>query len=237
MISSSKYNILIMRDDSTVKRYRLHPVWLKFALYSLLLLLTVAGVCGFMSFTFWQKNRVLTEAYQEATRKVSENASKLERLQIVEQLLNSRASERLNASAPAPASFSASPELNNSAATLNLDSLFQYVDLKRVRVGNLQARTTDDNVRITFSLSNLQSNKTLIGNTELELITVDGKLAKTVRNPNLSFQIQRFRQLSATIPFSNGLTAANLFGIRIVITVNTGEVIFSQTYPVDYIGE
>lgn len=42
-MGSTKYNVLFMRDDDTVKRYRLSPFWLRMLFWFVILLALLAG--------------------------------------------------------------------------------------------------------------------------------------------------------------------------------------------------
>jgi hypothetical protein len=58
MSSKAKYNVLMMRDNTPVRRYRF-PRSGSTGAYFLLVLLAVAGAGGYFGLTFWKENRVL----------------------------------------------------------------------------------------------------------------------------------------------------------------------------------
>jgi len=81
------YSLLLMRDDTEVRNYRVHSRTLRFFVWSFLLLLAggVAGVYG--GYHFWEKSRTLASRYDAQDREVSEMKLQLERLIALETVL------------------------------------------------------------------------------------------------------------------------------------------------------
>lgn len=236
-MSKAKYNVLMMRDNSPVKRFRMSPVWLKLGLYFLILLMAAAGAGGYFGFTFWKQNVLLRDTVSGMERELREARIELERLQNIENILKSNDPEELQAlfgnvvTHPTEKTVPSPP-----APKVNLTKVFRRVDLQQVKVDNLQAKYKGKKVHVTFNLNNLQTEETVSGRAEMQIVTNSGanRALKLDRN-DLVFQIQRFKQISTMFTLPSSTPKRDVFGIRLVIRNPTGQVIFSETYPLAYI--
>ena len=229
----AKFNVLMMRDDSPVRRYRLSPGWLKTALSLLLLLMLLAGGGGWAGYTFWQKNRDLRADKETMERELRDANMELERLQNIDKIIKSNDPQDMQSLLGSMSSEPARPA--PSRPPLDLRKLFTRVDLQQVSVDNLQAKFTGNGVQVVFNLNNLL-NSTLSGDAILTLITTDGKEVQVKLNKNdLSFQIQRFKQIRTVLPMPPKHDKDGIFGLRLKITNPQGQTIFSETYPLSYI--
>jgi len=236
-MSKAKYNVLMMRDNSPVKRFRMSPVWLKLGLYFLVLLLACAGTGGYFGLTFWRQNNNLQENLNGVQRELREARIELERLQNIDKILKSNDPEELQAlfgnviAAPAKKRPASPP-----APKVNLLQVFKRVDLQQVKVDNLQAKYHGKKVRVTFNLNNLQAEATVSGRAEMEIVTSRGaNRPLKLNNNDLVFQIQRFKQISTSFTLPASIPKQEVFGLRLVIRKPSGQVIFSETYPLAYI--
>lgn len=233
MGTKAKFNVLMMRDDSPVRRYRLSPGWLKTALLLMSLLLLLAGGGGWAGYSFWQKNVDLRAERETLERDLRDANMELERLQNVDKILKSNDPEDMQSLLGSMSSEPARPE--PSRPPIDLRKLFTRVDLQQVSVDNLQAKFTGNGVQVVFNLNNLL-NSTLSGDAIITLITTDGKEEKVKLNKNdLSFQIQRFKQIRTVLPLPAKRGKDDIFGLRLKITNPQGQIIFSETYPLSYI--
>ena len=96
MGNSNKYTVLIMRDDTQVRRMRFSPLWLKFFFWALFVLLVIAGAGSWGTYYFWQKERVLNADLIQLERHNSDLSIKLERLQNMETLIGASESTPLD---------------------------------------------------------------------------------------------------------------------------------------------
>ncbi len=233
-MSKAKYNVLMMRDNTPVRRYRLSPVWLKLALYMLLLLLACAGAGGYFGLQYWKSNQTLSEELGGTQRELREARIELERLQNIDQILKSNNPEELQSllgtsgEAPKPKAPVTPPP-----PPVNLSKLLGRIDLQHVRVDNFQAKAPSDRtLQIVFNLNNLQTVDTISGEATMAVLTNDGKEQLPQLNKNdLLFQIQRFKQITTSFKLPGGLTRADVFGLRLVIKNNSGQVVFSDVFP------
>jgi hypothetical protein len=230
----SKYNVLLMRDDTNVRRYRLSPFWIRLALYSTLLLILVAAGGGYAGFTYWKENRVLVQENRQISRDLMDARMELERLDNIDQILKSNDPEELQSLIG-----SVSAEIENQKPAkppLNLNNMFEFVDLQQVRVDDLQARFTNNGMRVSFNLNNLLTEDTLSGQADVLLLASDGSLVDVNTNDSqLAFQIQRFKRITANFPLPEKYGKSNLFALRIVIKNDQDQIIFSETFPLAHI--
>lgn len=232
MSSKAKYNVLMMRDNTPVRRYRVAPVWLKLGLYFLLVLMAVAGAGGYFGLTFWRENLALREENAATMRELREAHIELERLKNIEQILKSNAAkEAAEPGAGSQGAAKAPPA--PPQPPVDLTRLFTRTDLQQVRVDNVQARINGErHIQVVFNLNNLQTEDAIAGVVSLVVVSNDGKDKQPQLNESdLIFQIQRFKQISTSFGLPAGLTRGEVFGLRLVIKNNEGQVIFSDVYP------
>lgn len=232
-MSKAKYNVLMMRDNSPVKRFRMSPVWLKLGLYFLLLLMACAGAGGYFGVTFWQQNRQLRDEIASTQRELREVRIELERLQNIDKILKSNDPEELQAlfgnvvAEPSPERPAPPPP-----PKVNLSQVFKRIDLQQVKIDNMLAKFQSGKMYVSFNLNNLQTEETVTGRADLEIVTNTGKDRPLSLNRNdLVFQIQRFKQISTTFSLPPSIPVDDIFGLRLVIRKPSGQVIFSETYP------
>jgi len=232
-MSKAKYNVLMMRDNTPVRRYRLSPVWLKIALYLLLLLVAFAGTGGYFGFDFWNRNQVLTEELSGLQRELREARIELERLQNIDKILRSNEAEQmqsLSGTRSEPAKTKAPPA--PLSPPLDLSKLLGRIDLQHVRVDNFQAKNGGRNLQIVFNLNNLQTVDTISGEATMAVVTNAGKEQLPQLNKNdLVFQIQRFKQITTSFQLPGSLRTNDVYGLRLVIKNTSGQVIFSDVFP------
>lgn len=233
-MSKSKFNVLMMRDNTPVKRYRLSPAWLKMGFWFLVLLAASAGCGGYFGYTFWEQNKTLKAELSATQRDLREARIELERLQNVENILESNDPEELQSLFGT--AIGHDPEAPPARQTpppppVNLKRIFKRVDLQQVGVDNLQAKSLGRRIRVTFNLNNLTED-TISGRAGMLLVDNTGKDLKLRLNRNdLVYQIQRFKQVSTRFAIPKGTSGKDVFGLRLIIKNSDGKVIFSETYP------
>jgi hypothetical protein len=220
-----------MRDDRHVRRFRMHPFWIKCFIWFLALLILAAGGGLFAGYHFWQENQELTRARKMLERRLIEAEVRMERLENVEKILQSNDPDDLQA-------LLGSVESDQSPDTppMDLSEIFSQVDSHQAGVENIQAKFTGRGMRVRFDLNYMQTDKSqkwLSGEVEFALVTNTGRLERAeAQDPSdLSFSIQKFKQIRATLTLPEGLEQSDVFGLRLVIRTPEGKAIFSDTYP------
>lgn len=234
-MASPKYSLLLMRDDSQVRRFRLSRIWLKAFIYIEVLLLVVALAGFFAGYRFWLEGHRLRVDNRNLQISLTEARVKLERLENVEQILKSNDPEELHSLIGAVSvTTEPAPPLQ---PTLDLNEIFTHVDLQQAGVDNFQARLQGDKLQVRFDLNNLVADTTLTGTVHISLISRTGSLIEPKSSSNdLGFSIQRFKRVRTVFTLPSGLLGNELFGIRINIRrVDDGTMVFSETYPLSQI--
>lgn len=228
-MSKTKYNVLFMRDDDNVKRYRLSPLWLKFFFWLLIIMIVCAGIGAWSGYTFWKANKSLKQDKIELQQNLNKASVQLERLQNVNKILDSYDPNELQTILT---SVPVEEKKAEPVKTLNLSKLLVYKNLMRAGVENIKLRKSGNGLALSFDLNNLQTSSSLSGVIGVELVMNDGEVAEVRANhDDLSFQIQRFKVVRTRFPFPDGVDLNNIYGIRLEINTSENEMIFSEVYP------
>ena len=248
MAGNDRIDILILRDAAGVGRYRL-PVWLaRVLVLSPLALLLLLGAALAVAYYQHQGNTALTgqaAALRLELDAAGERLLRLENLEMVlrakdltelETLLGSynpdnpgwwkpRGEERKEpAAAPPPVEARERPDLSK---------LLARVDANQAGVDNLKFKFENKRLNLGFDLSNVTPQTGLVGKVEVGLVGNDGSFwpLKSEKD-ELSFQIQRFKQISANLALPAKVEQRDVYGLRLVIVDPSGKTVFAQVYPV-----
>ncbi|MFV0423866.1 hypothetical protein [Oleidesulfovibrio sp.] len=226
---SEKYSVLLMRDDSKVRRFRLSPVWLRLGIYSLILLATMAAGGGYAGYTFWQQNEVLKAEQNTLQRDVRELNMKLERLQNVDKILNSNDPEELQALLGNVTIEQAPPP----KPTIDLSALLHKVDVQMVKVDNISARAVNKrSLTLQFDLNNLATDRTLSGEVEVSVLSKQGltKPAKATNPDDLGYAINRYKKVRANLTIPDSMPIEDVYAL--IVSINSNDkTIFRDTVP------
>jgi hypothetical protein len=257
MSGHGKLNVIWFRDEEPARRLRLRPGWVRAVSYALLLVALVAAASSFAAWEFWRRTIEMQSERRDAEKRLSDTLLKLERLQNIEKLLQTSdptelsqllaglgvetPAAKVQAAAPAPqqgkGGKDAAKEQKNAQPErekppgFDLTDIMGKVDLGQVGVENFRARVDAKGVSCGFDLSNLMP-QSLSGNGQLMAVSRDGSVFPVqTGKDDLSFSIQRFKQVAASAPLPQGLDQAAVFGFRLVLANASGKTIFSETYP------
>lgn len=252
-MSDSKFSILLMRDNTDVKRFSISPTWLKMFVVAqgVLVLFAVGGI--YLGISSWWGSRALQSEKKALEQRLVEAEVKLERLGNMEKILRSydpKELQSLMGSSPvesdsvrqpvsppdqAPAA-QAAPAPAPAAGGLDLARLFSRLSTRQIAVGNLQATAQGSQVTVSFDLTNVQGAAPLSGQADVLFIRNDGAVVPVQVNKNdLSFQIQRLKRIKTTFSLPGQLTAKDIFALRLEIKSEEGKIVFTETYPLNRI--
>jgi hypothetical protein len=225
-----KLSVLIMRDDSQVRRYRLRVGWFKLFFYVQIVLLIAAVGGSYAGIKFWGQHLELANENKAKQEELAAMSIQLERLQNIEEIL------KTNDPAEIKSLFNAvTKEREPLQPSIDLNDLFVSKDLQVAAVANLQLKQNADDLRISFELNNM-SDEVLSGRTRIYAITNDARVVEVQgEEAELSFEIQRFRRVNSRLQFPEKITLDSVFAIRLVITDNENQELFLQTYPLSNI--
>ncbi len=246
MAGSGRIDILILRDAAGVGRYRL-PVWLARTLVlTPLALLLLLGVAVAVAYHLYQGNRTDTTRAAALRQEIDAAGESLMRLENIERTLRSKDATELETllgsyNPDKPDWFKIRPddrkEPGQPAADapkerVDLSKILARVDASQAGVDNLKIKIDNKRLNLGFDLSNVTPQTGLVGKVEASLVGNDGTLwPLKPEKDELSFQIQRFKQISSSLALPPKIEPRDLYGLRLVITDPSGKPIFAQVYP------
>lgn len=220
---NTSYSVLFMRDDADVKTLRVSPRRLKLLLWisaGVGLLVLVGLIVGLRSFVGY---RSLLSERRDLEVKLADAQVSLERLGNLDKIQRGGAAEpAAKGAAPAHAADKTPQAATRAFAKINAGSL---------AVDNFRAQVSGKTLSTTFDL-NIRANGTVSGDIRLLLLRNDGSLTELeAANPtDLTYQVQRFKRISASARVPEGLTRREALGLRVEIKNSDGEVILGETY-------
>ncbi|WP_432738178.1 hypothetical protein [Maridesulfovibrio sp. FT414] len=230
----TKYNVLFMRDDDTVKRYRLSPFWLRMLFWFVVLLAACAGSGAWAGYTFWTQNVHLKQEKMDLQKRLSDASVQLERLENVNKILDSYDPNDIQSMLAAVPVEEKKVEAGEPG--VDLKKLLAFKNLMRAGVENVKLRKTGRSMTLSFDLNNLQTSTALSGEAFVELIENSGRGLAIKSNPeDMEFHIQRFKVVRTRFSLPAGLEPEELYGIRLFISTKQDELIFSEVYPLSRI--
>lgn len=220
-MKNTSYSVLFMRDDTDVKSFRVSPRRLKLLLWAgagLGVFVFIALVVGLKSFVSY---RVLLAERRNLELSLADAQVALERLGNIEKIQQSMAgggkdgkdAARADRSVPAGA------------------RAFSRVDSGAMTVDNLRAQIAGGALSVSFDLNNKAAGAAA-GDIRLLVLKNDGSLSEVEPSSaaDLTYQIQRFKRISASARLPEGLTRREALGLRVEIKNSDGEVILGETY-------
>ena len=154
---SEKYSVLIMRDDTNVRRYRVSPTILRSILIVFCSVVLIAACGIFASYSLWEQNSTLSKERYGILKELRDLKVYVERLENIEQILQSNDPEELQALFSSM-SVSASTEM---PPPIDLSAILRTIDTDTVAVSNLKLKpATGGNLRLSLKLDN-KNNKSV----------------------------------------------------------------------------
>ncbi|EFL51698.1 conserved hypothetical protein [Solidesulfovibrio fructosivorans JJ]] len=251
MAAGGKIDILLLRDGAGVRRYRT-SVWLLRCLWLVplgLLLLLAAAVA--VAYHLRQDNLLLARHQGETRKELDAVGEKLIRLENIEKVLRTRDlteletligsynpddpgwwKPRTEAGGDAPKSGGKERE-PAKAERPDLAKLLAHVDAGEVGIDNLRVKIEGKKLALNFDLSNVTPQQTnLSGRVEVAFVGNDASLLPlTADKDELSFQIQHFKQMSASLPLPQKVSPRDVYALKLTVLDPAGKIIFAQTYP------
>ncbi|NCC23869.1 MAG: hypothetical protein EOM25_01525 [Deltaproteobacteria bacterium] len=231
-----KYNILFMRDDSPVRRYRLNPAWLRFFLYFLIVLVGTGSAGLYASYTLWEENVRLKAEDVENKRLLAHTETELQRFRNMKLIIESEAESDSLATIHAVSKAEQSTE-PSTPPRLDLRDVFSMTDTGQLGLANIQTRLQGGRLQLSFDINNLTATDTLRGLVSLSLIDIHGQetdVSETLKDK--LFEIQKFKNTKFNIELPGEIPEQNLFAIRLTLSDrDSGTVFFRETIPVERI--
>lgn len=221
-MKNASYSVLFMRDDADVKSLRVSPkrlrllLWISVGLGVVVLIGLIIGLRSFVGY------RSLINERRDLEVQLAEVQVNLERLGNL---------DKLQKGAPAAPAKDAGKGQAAEKGSQPLSRAFTKVDAGAIAVDNFRAQVTGSTLTTSFDLNN-RAQGWVTGGITLLLLRNDGTLTELAaqNSSDLTFQIQRFKRISATANAPEGLTRKEALGLRVEIKNSDGEVILGETY-------
>jgi hypothetical protein len=243
MSSQEIVDILVMRGAGRVRRYHVRPGLLR-ALWlvplGLALLVVVAVIVIKRQHDALSARTDATTALRAELDTVGERLLRLENIEKILRSKDMTELETLLASVnpddpgwwkPAPVKEGAPAKASESPKP-DLSKLLSQVDANLAGVDNLKIKLDNRKLQLNFDLSNLSPQASLTGHGEIALVGNDASLIPLkVEKDDLTFQIQRFKQVATTVSLPAKLDIKDIYGLKLTVLDPAGKTIFSQVYP------
>lgn len=221
MKKQANYSVLFMRDDTDVRSFRVSPkrlrvlLWVGSCLGVLLLVGLIVGVQSFVSY------RLVLGQKRDLEVKLAEALVDVERagnIGMMQKALDDKGGKPQKDTA-------------KNAAPANNARAFSKVSSGAITVENLRSSVSGGLLTTTFDLNN-RAGAALSGEVGLFVLRNDGSLTPLdAPSADLTFQIQRFKRISASAKVPEGVTRREVLGLRVEIKNSEGETILGETYP------
>lgn len=225
----SRYDLLLISEHAPVRRIRLHSFWVRLLL--LLLLAMAAGIAGAGYVAVQSLNAVqaLKERNADLQQRLDQSTVRLERLKNVEKMLDSYDPGVVGPLVKQPAAPLV--QAGQEAPSIDLNAIFQDLDLARISIKNMQAAMEERHVALSFEINNLEENETAKGEFSYAVITRDGRVVEAVNQGGEGFQIRYFKRIKTKLILPEGIESGQLFGVQLTVNDTTGATLFRETYP------
>lgn len=246
MAASGKVDILILRDAASVRRYRLSTGFLRALWLTPLVLLLLLGAAVAVGYHLREDNVALARRGASMRSELDAVGERLMRLENIEKILRTRDVTELetligsyNAENPGwwkPKAEDGREKVEGGkereAARPDLGKLLSRVDANQAGIDNLRVKIENKRLLLNFDLSNVTPQTNLVGRVEAALVGNDATLTPLkAEKDELSFQIQRFKQIAASLPLPGKFDAKEIYGLKLTIMDPSGKAVFSQVYP------
>jgi hypothetical protein len=229
-----KYNVIFMRDRTSIKSFRLSPFWIKFFISFFLLLFLVSIAGTYCSIVFFQEKMELSRLYGQKAEALHGAQKELERMENINNMIKSSKEDELRSflrAQPGPIARQ-EPEQADEVPEIDLRDIFEPVDLDIVGISNVQARFTQNGMRVQLEVNNMGAEDTVSGQVFLLLVGNDGLVTDPQSiEGSLYYKISHFKQIDITFELPEGMEQDSLFALRIDARDDEGTLVYSDSFP------
>lgn len=222
-MKNTSYSVLFMRDDADVKTLRVSPRRLRLLLWitaGVTLVVLVGLIVGLRSLVGY---RSLLSERRDLEVKLADLQVELERLGNLEKIQKGGPGTGKDAGKDAAKAADKTPQAAGRA--------FAKVNSGALAVDNFRAQLSGGALTVSFDLNN-KAQGSASGSIAILLLRNDGSLTEldAATPTDLTYQIQRFKRISAGARAPEGLSRREALGLRVEIKNADGEVILGETY-------
>ncbi len=238
-MKNTKFNILMMRDDAPVRRFRISVIWIRLLVLYFLVITVLAGAASYLSYALWQEARILRDDLIKVQNRLDEKLVENERLRNLKKTLHAGSIPSSDASSAeentiqeqaegvTPPAESRASETGPNLTRLSAAN----VNMAIVKAEDMRATSTRDGMKLNFSLYNLKKEEASDGYCTIVLLTTSGESHDIIKNKtHLSFLINHYKQMETEIRLPQGLSLDEIYAVRLTVKARTEQAIFSKVY-------
>ncbi|EFI33975.1 hypothetical protein Dthio_PD1314 [Desulfonatronospira thiodismutans ASO3-1] len=227
---SKKYSVILMRDDTSVRKFRIRPFWIKFFIALFFLAVTAAALGGYFTITFYQEKRHVREDLQVVSKNLEQTAEELEKKRNIQKIFETYESQDLHSF------LTVNDTRRNIVPPVDLVEVFEYKDRGIVGVDNVQAGFNGDRMRVRLDVNNMAEGETISGRIFLHLVRRDGQQVDLdLDHDDLDYAISRFKNVDVTFELPEELSPESIFALRVKARDDDRRLLYSETFPLSQI--
>lgn len=231
-MKSNKFNVILMRDDTSVKNFRLSTFWIKLLLLIFVLLIIASGTGIYLSYVFYEEKSEMALLYERKAESLNEAERELKRLQNVEKMFESYNEDQLRSLLI----VQRQEEHQESTSAVDLGDILEPLDKNIVSVSNVQARFVQGRMRVQLEVNNLAGNETVSGRIHIFLIRNDGTtIDLNLEDRELYYAIARFKKIDTTFSLPEEVDQESIFALRIKARDEEGSTVYSDVFLISSI--
>ncbi len=235
-MKSNKFNVILMRDDTSVKNFRLSTFWIKLLLLIFVLLIIASGTGIYLSYVFYEEKSEMALLYERKAESLNEAERELKRLQNVEKMFESYNEDQLRSLLIVQRQEEHREEHQDSTTAVDLGDILEPLDKNIVSVSNVQARFVQGRMRVQLEVNNLAGNETVSGRIHIFLIRNDGTtIDLNLEDRELYYAIARFKKIDTTFSLPEEVDQESIFALRIKARDEEGSTVYSDVFLISSI--
>ncbi|MFW6324639.1 MAG: hypothetical protein ACOC0U_06190 [Desulfovibrionales bacterium] len=225
----SRYTLLFIRNDSSIRRFRLTPFFLLLTVLGSILLMSIAVGGSYVGYLFWVKYHSLRESQDRLQKQLVQKESRLNRLENLEKFLHSFDPEKLEVLLGM--NSGSSPGEANKPAEKEAPA---YVDVDRgvVRLSNLDVSSEGENIRLAFRILTVDQGTPTSGRMRVQLIGQEGTAIAVKTDAvhgGTSYRIRRFKDMDLKVPLPVGSSMKDIAFVRLLALDEKETLVLSKT--------
>ncbi len=231
-MSPKSYNVILMRDDAHVRRFRLKPMWLKLGVYLAGCVVLSTLISIWISLSLWYDNDTLQQEVIDLKQAAHESAVELQRLQNMERMLKKVADPSLGQQTVLETlTLGGDTSQPVSESDLDLNTLLAEKNTGRAEVRRVSLAPGDGVWKLSFELSNPDKTETLEGLYLINIVAANGTHHNvSLDREQVHFRIQRFKKIEIEFTPPAELPKEEIFGLRLTIDRLGGATIYTRAW-------
>lgn len=236
-MKSNRYYVIFMRDDTSVRSFRLSPLWIKLLFIFFLLLIIISMTGTYYSVVFFQEKKQAASLYQLKVESFEQMKKGLERLQNVEIILENYNEFELRSFLMNQQQQRREQVTEIPATDVDLRLILDPVDMDIVGVSNVRVSFVHKSrMRVQMEVNNMQGKGNVSGAVSLCLIMNNGEIMDLdLEGSDLRYSIARFRTMDNTFDLPGSLGKESIFALQVTAKNDENNTVYSRAFPISSI--